>query len=43
MKKRSCIQEKLFGHASKLLLKKDLDVKEEIMLKYDYFSNLSKY
>ncbi|OBZ83183.1 hypothetical protein A0J61_08769 [Choanephora cucurbitarum] len=33
MNKKSCIQEKLFGHASKLLLKRDLDAREEIMLK----------
>ncbi|KAI9483943.1 MAG: hypothetical protein EXX96DRAFT_159821 [Benjaminiella poitrasii] len=38
MNKKSCIQEKLFSPASKLLLKKDLNIREEIMLKYDYFS-----
>ena len=36
MNKKSCIQDKLFGHASKLLLKKDLDTQENMMLKYDY-------
>ncbi|KAI9006716.1 hypothetical protein CLU79DRAFT_779080 [Phycomyces nitens] len=34
MNKKSCIQEKLFGHAYKLL-KKDLGAQEEMMLKYD--------
>ncbi|KAG0192058.1 hypothetical protein DFQ28_010329 [Apophysomyces sp. BC1034] len=33
MNKRSCIQEKLFGHASKLLLKKNLNTQEDMMLK----------
>ncbi|CEG80003.1 hypothetical protein RMATCC62417_14400 [Rhizopus microsporus] len=33
MNKKSCIQAKLFGYASKLLLKKDLDIQEDIMLK----------
>ncbi|KAI9006722.1 hypothetical protein CLU79DRAFT_779110, partial [Phycomyces nitens] len=33
MNKKSCFQEKLFGHACKLL-KKDLDAQEDMMLKY---------
>lgn len=37
MSKKTCTHEKLFGHASKLLLKKDLDTQEDMMLKYDYF------
>ncbi|EIE80303.1 hypothetical protein RO3G_05008 [Rhizopus delemar RA 99-880] len=36
MNKNSCIQEKLFGHTSKLLLKKDLDTQEDMISKYDY-------
>ncbi|CAO3703929.1 unnamed protein product [Rhizopus stolonifer] len=36
MNKQSCIQEKLFGYASKLLLKKNLDTQEDMMLKYGY-------
>lgn len=36
MNKNSCIQEKLFGHTSKLLLKKDLDTQEDMIPKYDY-------
>lgn len=39
MSKKTCTHEKLFGHASKLLLKKDLDTQEDMMLKLS-FSNI---